>query len=76
MLHRTLHSGEACRTARRPASTVARPSPQILELVVVPALARVSSADVLAASHVLSTFHADDPHTLGIHGFSLERTYQ
>ena len=42
----------------------------------VPALPHISSADALAASQVLSTFHADGPHTMGIRGFSLERTYQ
>lgn len=98
---------------------------QILELVVVPVLTNISSADVLASSQVrdsacrpagppgvaalskararrarnarmpsataprppplprrgarpqvLDTFHLDRPHTMGIHGFSLERTYQ
>lgn len=41
-----------------------------------PALSHISSADTLAASQVLDTFHADDPHTMGIRGFSLDRTYQ
>ena len=49
---------------------------QILELVAAPALARAGSAEALAATQVLDTFHCDAPGTMGAGGLSVERTYQ
>lgn len=49
---------------------------QVLELVAAPALAHAGSAEALAASQVLDTFHSDAPGTMGVKGFSVDRTYQ